>query len=507
MEEGHKRVVKNTFYLYGRQIIILILGLLTTRIVLDKLGVSNYGIYTVVGSFVSMFTILNNVLQSATRRYLSLAIGKGDQDAIRTTFRTAVVVHVWISAIVVIALESIGLWFLNYKLNIAPERMFAANWVFQFSVIHVAMNVIITPYIATVTSHERFDVYSYISIFDVVGKILILFLLIVLPFDKLILYAFLLTFVSLISNGIYVWFCHSRFNETRHLALRADKPLLKEMLKFSGWDSGGNIMSVITVQGISILLNIFLGTVINAARGVANTVTVTVQQFVSGFIVAAEPQLVKAYARGEYDKMINLVFTISQMSLFLLAIFALPIWLEMEYVLKLWLGKEVPEYTSIFIKITILQCFTTYSNLMVVKAIVATGHVKELNMRLIPIELSILPIVYVILKLGYSPVMVYLFGLLPSIMKFMVNNRLLHRFIGFPSGKYILQVYVKNIFLVAVAIIPAFLLHNAMESGLLRFISVGAVSVISILVLMWIFALSKSNKEMLLKKLKIGVKQ
>lgn len=504
MDEGNKRVFKNTLYLYLRQLIVLVLGLVTTRIVLEKLGVENYGIYTVVGSFVTMFTLLNSVLQSATRRFLSLAIGKKNDKLITSTFRTSVVLHIWIALIVVILLESVGLWFLNHGLNIEAQRMWAANIVFQLSVLAVAINILNTPYVAAVTSHERFDVYAYISLFDVIAKILVLFLLVSLPFDKLVVYASLTTLVTAGSASIYIFFCKKKFAETSRLSLHTDKKLLKEMLKFSGWDSFGNITSMVNVQGLTILINLFFGTVVNAARGVANTVTWTVQQFVSNFVVAAEPQLVKSYANSEYDRMNNLVFNISRVTLFMLAIFAVPIWLEMDYVLKLWLGANVPEYTAIFIKITILNCFVSYSNLMVVKAIVATGNVMALNVRLAPIELLILPVFYVAMKLGASPVIVYLVSLIPSFLKFLINNHLLHKYIGFPSTRYFVDVFVKNLLLVAFATVLPLLCRMNMEEGLIRFLVVGFVSVASTLAVMWMFALNREVKRMVLQK--IGVK-
>lgn len=506
MEEGNRRVIKNTLYLYLRQVIVLVLGLVTTRIVLEKLGVDNYGIYTVVGSFVSMFMILNSVLQSATRRFLSLSIGKNDKQLIRQTFQTSVVLHIWITLIVVVLLESLGLWFLNHELNIEASRLWAANIVFQLSTFSVGVNILNTPYVAAITSHERFDVYAYISLFDVIAKIAVLFLLVALSFDKLIVYAVLTTFVTSASATIYIFICRKKFEETRHLSLQIDKPLMKEMVKFSGWDSFGNISSIANVQGITILINIFFGTVVNAARGVANTVTYTVQQFVSSFIVAAEPQLVKSYANGEFDRMKSLVFNISQMTLFMLAIFAVPIWLEMDYVLGLWLGDNVPEYTGIFIKITILNCFISYSNLMVVKAIVATGNVKQLNLRLAPIELLILPAIYIVLKLGGSPVTIYFVSLIPSFLKFLVNNHLLHKFIGFPSWEYFVNVFVKNLLLVGIATIIPLLCRVYMNEGFGRFLVVSFVSVLCTLLVMWIFALNRSVKTMILQRLGLKFK-
>lgn len=506
MDNANKRVVKNTLYLYIRQGIVLVLGLLTTRIVLDKLGVDNYGIYSVVGSFVSMFTILNSVLQSATRRFLSLAIGRDNDNEIRDTFQTALVIHVCIATIVVLALETIGLWLLNHELNIEATRMWAANWVYQFSVLSVAVNIINTPYIAAVTSHERFDVYAYLSIFDIVGKILILFLLVVLPFDKLIVYAGLMFIMAAIVSVIYIWFCHRAFKETRAISLTIDKKLLREMLKFSGWDSFGTMTSVVNVQGITILLNLFFGTMVNAARGVANTVTFTVLQFVTGFVMAAEPQLVKSYAKGDYLRMKKLVFDISQMTLFLLAIFSVPIWMEMDYVLKLWLGDNVPKYTGIFIKITLLNCFISYSNLMVVKAIVATGNVKELNLYLAPIELLILPIIYLALKIFDSPTVVYWISALPSLMKFSVNLVLLHRYINFPIWIYVRNVFLKNLGIVALAMLIPLYIHSIMQESVWRFLTVGFTSVICTLVFMWFMVLNTEIKQIVLNKLHIQTK-
>lgn len=501
MDISNKRVVKNTLYLYIRQGIVLVLGLLTTRIVLDKLGVDNYGIYSVVGSFVSMFMILNSVLQSATRRFLSLAIGKEDDGVIRDTFQTAIVIHLCIALIVVFALETVGLWFLNHELNIESSRMWAANWVYQFSVFSVALNIVNTPYVAAVTSHERFDVYAYLSIFDVVGKIAVLFLLVILPFDKLIVYAALMFAVVAFGAGIYVWFCRNRFPETCGLSLNVDKQLLKEMLKFSGWDCFGNIASIVNVEGVTILLNIFFGTLVNAARGVANTVTFTVLQFVTGFVMAAEPQLVKSYAKRDFARMEKLVFDISQMTLFMLAIFAVPIWLEMDYVLKLWLGDYVPQYTGIFIKITLLNCFISYSNLMVVKAIVATGNVKTLNLCLAPIEIMILPIIYMALKIFDSPTVVYWISALPSLMKFSVNLILLHKLIDFPMWRYVRVVFLKNIAVVGVALIIPLYIHSSMLEDFWRFLAVGSASVVCTLVLMWFTVLNKEIKQMVLTKL------
>ncbi|MDE5561721.1 MAG: oligosaccharide flippase family protein [Bacteroidaceae bacterium] len=500
MEDCNKRVIKNTIYLYIRQVVILFLGLLSTKIVLNKLGAEDYGIYAVVGSLVSLFAVLNNVLQSSTRRFLSLGIGVNNAEQKHNTFQTALILHICVSLIVFVILESVGLLLLNYKLNIDVSRMWAANVIFQFSVLSVIVNILNTPFLAVVTSHERFDIYSYLSIFDVGWKIVTLLLLVYLPFDKLIIYALLTCVVTISGVCLCVLYCRTQFEETRHLSMNIDKTMLKEMLNFSAWDSFGSMSNILNVQGVTIIVNLFFGTVVNAARGLANTVTFTVSQFVGASIVAVEPQLVKSYACGEYDRITTLIFNISQMTLFMLAIFAVPIWLEIEFVLNLWLGGNVPEYTAVFIKITILNCFVSYSNLMVVKSIVATGNVKILNLRLAPIELSILPVIYVAAKMLGTPVVAYVFTIFPSFLKFMVNNLLLHRIINFPYLKYIINVFVKNIFLVSVAMVFPFIIRERMNDGWFRFIIVCGVSVMSTSVIMWCFSLNRQTRRLVLAK-------
>ena len=224
MEENNKRILKNTVYLYIRMFVMMALSFVSTRIVLDKLGVDDYGIYNVVGGFVAMFTILNNVLQSATRRFLSVAIGKGEQKLIDSTFSTSLTMHLVIGGVVVVLLETLGAWLLNNTLNIAADRMYAANWVLQFSIINVLLAILQTPFQAAVTSHEKFNVYAIMSIFDVIAKIAILFLLVLLPFDKLIVYAILLSCVNVLSNTIYLIFCRKRSAKRRIPLLPAWMP-------------------------------------------------------------------------------------------------------------------------------------------------------------------------------------------------------------------------------------------------------------------------------------------
>lgn len=475
------------------------LAFISTRIVLEKLGVDDYGIYNVVGGFVALFTVLNNVLQSATRRFMAFAIGKGELQQIKKTFDTSLVMHIVIAAVVVFFLETLGVWLLNTTLNIAPERLGAANWVFQFSVLNVIISITQTPYTAAVTAHEHFNVYAFMSIFDVVAKILVLFLLVFLPFDKLVVYAALMFSVSLIGRMIYRVYCIRSFPECKSFSFRIDKPLFNEMIRFSGWDSLGNVTTIVNAQGITLMLNMFFSTAVNASRGLATTVTSTVSQFVLGFIVAAEPQLAKFYAQGDKDRFDKLIFNVAQMTLFLLAIVAVPIWMELDFVLKLWLG-IIPEYTAEFVKISILVSFISYSNSMVLKGNVAIGRVKQITMYMSPLAVLHLPLVYFVLWMGWSPLSVYWVAMIPSLLRFFIDLYILAKYEGFPWLKYLTQVFGKNILLVAAACVIPYFVQQQFEDGWLRFITVCGVSILCTILIMYMFALNRETRLLIQQK-------
>ena len=307
MEENNRRIVKNTLFLYMRMFITMCISFFTTRIILEKLGVSDYGIYNIVGGFTSMFTLLNSILQTSTRRFLALNIGKGEATLLQKTFSTAFFTHLLIACIVLLLTETFGLWFLNNNLNINPNRIEAANWVYQLSLISVMLTITQTPYTAAVTAHEKFNIYALLSIFDVISKLIIIYLLVFIDGDKLIIYAILQLAVNIINVSLYRLYCIKKFNECK-FSLKIDKSLLRSMLHFSGWSTVGHFSAVLNTQGVAVLLNLFFNTAINAARGLASTVIFTIGQFVDGFITASVPQLVKYYGTGEKDKFRDLIF-------------------------------------------------------------------------------------------------------------------------------------------------------------------------------------------------------
>ena len=500
MEANNKRILKNTVYLYLRMIVMMALSFISTRIVLDKLGIDDYGVYNIVGGFVALFTILNNVLLSATRRFMAIAIGKNDAAFIQKTFITSFTMHLVVAFIVVLLLETLGLWLLNTQLNFSPDRIQAANWVFQISIFTVFISITQTPYTSAVTAHERFNIYAFMSIYDVIAKIAILFILIYLPGDKLIIYAILLSIVSVTGMMIYRVYCQRQFVECKSLSVRADKTLFKEMLKFSGWDSFGNITVILNAQGTSVLLNMFFNTAVNASRGIAGHVTSVISNFVTGFVTAAEPQLAKYYVQKDKLRFERLIFNISQLTLFMLAIFAVPVFFEIDFVLQLWLG-QVPDYTPEFIKITIITCFIQYSAVMLIKGNVAIGRVKELSLLVSPTSLLNLPLVYMVLKLGWNPTAVYWVASIPSLLNMFMNLYILGHYEKFPVREYLFKIFFKNVALVCVACILPYIVRQNMAWGWTRFLVVCGVSVLSVIVVLWIFALNKETREMVLRKI------
>lgn len=498
MEDNNKRILKNTVYLYMRQFVIMALSFFTTRIVLEKLGASDYGVNNVVGGFVSMFTVLNSILQTGTRRFLSLNLGKGDALVLKDTFSTAFVIHLIVGTFVVVLLETFGIWFLNSQLNIDSGRMVAANWVFQFSVLTVFLSITQTPYTAAVTSHENFSIYAFMSIFETVAKVAVLFLLIFIPGDKLIIYSALLLGVSAINISVYRVYCIRKFPECQ-FTLKVNHNLLKEMVRFSGWSVIANVFQVGNTQGVSILLNIFFSTLVNAARGLATTVTFTISQFVNGFIIAAEPQLVKYYGANDREHFEKLVFNITQYTLFLLAIFAVPVFMEIDYVLKLWLT-EVPQYTSEFIKITIISSLLVNSYIMIDKAIIASGHIKQMALIGNTIPVIQLPLVYIFLKLGYSPVVTYIITLVPQFLGMFANLWIGKHYINFPSGRFFFQIMVKNSLFIIIACIIPYIVREMMPDGLLRFLVVCSLSVFCTIGIMYSFAMNAETKQMVRQK-------
>lgn len=374
---NNKRIAKNTIMLYIRMFISMVVGLYTSRVVLATLGVEDYGIYGVVGGVVAMMGFLNASMSGATSRFLTFELGRGDKDRLAKTFSSALIVHVAIAIIVFILAETVGLWFLCNKLNIPEGRMEAAHWVYQFSILATMLSITQVPYNATIIAHEKMDVYAYMEILNVTLKLLIVYLLTIGDFDKLKLYAVLTFAVSLIIMMIYRIYCLRHFKESRFHWVW-DKTYLTPLLSFSGWNLYGNFGGIAGNQANNFVINSFFGVVMNAAASVAFTVSGIVTQFSSNAMTAFRPQIIKKYASGDIQGMQSLTFLALKAIMMLYTLIAIPVFLECDYILSLWLV-EVPQMASIFCKILLISIFFESIRYIIIIDIHASGNVKKVS--------------------------------------------------------------------------------------------------------------------------------
>lgn len=398
---SNKRIAKNTIILYLRMIVTMIVGLFTSRIVLQTLGISDYGVYNVVGGFVTMLSYMNAVFVDANQRFISFSLGEGNIDKLKRIFSTSIQTQLVYVGILFVVAETFGLWFINNKLVISPDRMVAANWVYQCSLATLLMSIMSVPFRSCMVAHEKLDIYALISIVDVVLKLIVVYLLIVIPADKLIVYALLHLMVALWGTGWVVVYCRRRFSECK-LIFSFDKAIFKELFSFSGWVLIGNLGFSFKDQISNIMMNMFLGPTINAARGIAMTVNDIVTNFVNNFLMALSPQITKQYASREYEKSKKLVYMGSKYAAFLMIIMIVPLLVNIDYLLELWLG-TVPEHTSIFIVITLITTMYFAMSKPLTIAIQATGDIKWFQIGISAIMLIELPIAYFVLRHQISP--------------------------------------------------------------------------------------------------------
>lgn len=421
---------------------LLVMGvsLYTSRVVLQELGVSDYGIYGLVGGIVAMFGFFNAAMSSATQRYLTFDIGKSDHDKLNKTFSATLTIHIGIALLVLVLAETLGLWYVNYKMVFPIERTLAVNVVYQFSVFSFLLGIIQVPYNALIIARERMNVYAYVSILEVILKLIIVFLLVYLGNDKLITYAILTFLVSFIIRVIYQVYCRKHFKESKY-KFEYDKVYYRELISYSGWSLFGNIAAVARGQGINLVLNLFFGTIVNAAYGITLTVQGAVQSFVTNFQVAVNPQIIKNYAKGDLNAMQLLIFRSSKLSFFLLFILSFPIILNTDYILNLWLT-VVPEHTVIFIQLAFVYLMIDSISYSLIIAVQATGKIKNYQIVIGTFIFLSLPFSYLVLKLGGSPESVYYVLISVTFLTLVFRMFFVKNLLGFKP-----LVFMKNVIL------------------------------------------------------------
>lgn len=501
INSNNKRLAKNTILLYIRMLLNMVISLYTSRIVLATLGFEDYGLYNVVGGVVMMFTFMQSALTSSTQRFLNFAIGEKSFDKLQRTFSTSVYIHFLVAIIVFILAQTIGLFFIFDKLNIPQERLNAAFWVYQMSVCSCITIIISLPYNAIIIARERMSTFAYISILEVSLKLLIVYLLQISPFDKLIVYSILMFTVQLSIRSIYQCYCKKHFLETK-LIKSFDISLIKKLGSFIGWNLFGNIAMIGLTQGINIILNMCNGLIVNASRAIAVQVQGAINGFCSNFQVAINPQITKACASKNYDYMMSLVYRSCKFSFFVLFMLSLPVIIEINKILTLWL-KEVPLYTANFIQIILcISLIDSVSNGLGA-AIMSNGRIKYYQMINSFILLMTLPLSFFFLKQGYPPAIVFIvhwcFDLLSQFARLFFVK---HYYSNFSIITYIKKVYIPILMITITAPILPFIVHTSLPDSMFRLISVIILSITSTSLTIYILGLEKTEKELLRTSIK-----
>ncbi|MDE6328789.1 MAG: oligosaccharide flippase family protein [Duncaniella sp.] len=459
--ESNKRIAKNTFFLYVRMIVSIVVNLYTVRLLWQVLGVDDYGIYNLVGGIVLMFAFLNNAMIASSQRFISFELGRGDSERLRKTFSISVSVHVLLAVLVFVLAETIGLWFLNYKLNIPVGRMSAANWVYQCSVMAFLLNIVSVPYNACIVAHEHMKVYGYFGILDVMLKLGIVLLVARLPGDSLIEYALLILAVSATMRLIYGVYCSRHFEECKFRKFK-DRALMREMFSFAGWSFLGNMGFSVRDQGINILLNVFFNVAVNAAKGIANQVGGVINGFASNFTMAVNPQITKRYATGEVESMMNLVYNGCKFALLLMSIVVVPLLVSAELILSMWLG-NVAEYTVGFLRLVLLMSLVDCVVSPITTALQATGHIKKFQIIISIIMTLNIPLSWIWLSFDSNPYIVMVVCIAMSVVALLARLMLLHSLVRFSYFKFVKIVYARTI--------PCILLAMLFNFGIFQFVS------------------------------------
>lgn len=476
ISDNNKRIAKNTLLLYVRMLFMMIVSLYTSRVILNALGVEDFGIYNVVGGVVAMFAVISGSLSAAISRFITFELGKEDQNKLNRIFSASVTIQLILSLLIVVLIELIGVWFLNTKMTIPAERMTAANWVLQFSIVTFVVNLISIPYNAAIIAHEKMSAFAYIGILEAIGKLAIAFLLIVAPIDKLIFYSILMCIVAIIVRIVYGYYCKKHFIEcTYHFYW--DKDVFYKMFKFAGWNFIGAASSVIRDQGGNILINVFFGPAVNAARGIAIQVNGAVMGFVNNFMTAINPQITKSYAAGDKEYMMKLIYQGARLSFYMLLLLSLPVIVNAHYILVVWL-KIVPDHTVAFVQLILVSAMCESISNPLITAMLATGNIKKYQIIVGSLQLMNVPICYLFFRLGYFPESVMIISIIMSQCCLFVRLFLLRKMIGLSSILFFKKVYF-NILLVSLAsvLFPLILESKLTES----FCSFFVKSIVSIL--------------------------
>lgn len=502
--DKNKRIAKNTLMLYIRMLFLMLVNLYTSRVVLQALGIEDYGVYNAVAGFIALFSMVSNSISSAISRFLTFVLGLGDQMKLNKVFSTALIIQITIALIVVALVEIVGVWFLNTHMTIPGDRISAANCVLQLTLLTFVFNLWSTPYNAAIIAHEKMSAFAYIGIFDGCAKLSVAFLIWVSPIDNLIFYSLLMSLIALSTRILYTLYCKRNFEEC-HFKWVLDKGLFKEMFGFAGWNFIGCMSGVLLGQGINLLYNVYLGPMVNAARGLASQVQAAVGQFTSNFFVAVQPQITKSFASNQLSEAHALVIRSSRLGFLLMMALVIPIVSETEFILGLWL-KEIPAHTSSFIQIILLNgLFCSFSEPLI-KMMLATGKIKKYQIVVGSANLLNFPVAWIVLYFSGNPEFTQMTLWLFSLISLILRLYMLKEMVNFPVIKFFTNTVFKCVGIFLVCILPVLIFSFFMEDGVVRFFLNVIISEVVIFFVVYSFGLNSGERQFVIQKMHSFIK-
>lgn len=492
----NKRLAKNTVLLYGRTLLVMAITLFTSRVILESLGIEDYGTYNVIGGFVAMFSMIGGTLITATQRFINVELGKKEDGNVNKIFNTAIGINTILVIVLLLLLETFGLWFLNYKMTIPEGRLWAANVVFQCSIIAFVLNILSMPFNAIIIAFERMKAFAYITLLDAILKLGICYLLFLTKEDRLILYAILLMLISIMNNAIYYIYCKRQFPEESRLHIVKDKESYIRQTSFAGYTFLGSIAAILANHGVNVVLNLFCGVTVNAARGVAVQVQHAVTKFVNDFMTALKPQITKTYASGEVDKAMSLVYRGAKFSYFLLLLLSVPIFFKTPEILTLWL-KKYPDYSTIFVQLTLVYALITVLSTPLTTVILATGKIKSNALIIGGLRILILPLSYLVLVLDFAPYSVYVVMILIDTISIFTRLFILKAITGVNIKSYVKEVFLYTMAVSVIIIFINYLLCRITTSTIIELLLYAIVSIIISFIVIVFVGLTKSERSAL----------
>ena len=493
-----KRIAKNTFMLYIRMLFLMIVNLYTSRVILQALGVEDYGVYNAIAGFIAMFSMVSSAIACAISRFITFVLGQGDKDKLKKVFSTAIIIQLTLATIVVVLVEAVGVWFLNTHMTIPDGREVAANWVLQFALVTFVLNLWSTPYNAALIAHEKMAAFAYIGIFEGVANLIIAFMVMYSPFDRLIVYGAFICLIALITRMIYNGYCKKHFDECI-FKWTFDYNLFKEMFSFAGWNFIGSISGLLRDQGINILFNVFCGPIINAARGLAIQVQTAVFKFSSNFYVAVQPQITKSYASDNVDESHDLVLRSSRFAFLLLTALIVPLITETDFILQLWL-KEVPAHTTAFVQIILLCTLIDSLSTPLIYLMLATGNIKRYQIVVGLFNFINFPVAWIILYCGGSPELAQLSIIFFSLGALILRISMLRPLTHFPVRDFMVSTVSRCLFIVTICFIVSLTISQKMDNGLSRFILNFSVTELTLGILLLTIGLNTGEKKFIFEK-------